>query len=714
MKKILIAAGLLAFSLCSFGAKFTVWDKNGAADIFVDAGEPGFLKLAVDDLKSDIFKVGGQKATVVSAAEGGKPALYVGSLTNPAFRKIAERLGVDFKPIEGREECYFIGNVGENSFAILGGGARGAMFGVYEFCSSKLGVDPLYWFSGIEPKKLAELSLSGAAEFSKEPTVKYRGWFINDEDLLTEFYEKEGDRHIEYQFYNQVVSRKLMARVFEALVRCKFNMIIPASFLDIRNPPEAAIVEEAEKRGVFISTHHIEPVGVSGYTFFNYWKAKGVSDAPFSYFSSKEKMEEVWRVYAEEWSKRPNVIWQIGLRGVGDRPMWFADGKIPDSDEFRGKIISEALAKQVEIVKSFDKRPNPPMTMTLWGEGALLYQNGFLKIPEGVIIVFSDNSPGWKMQDDFYKIERRPGVKYGIYYHHQLWGCGPHMAQGVPPSQTMKVVGEAIAKNSAEYVVMNVSNIREFVLGIAASGKMLWDFRPSQDGGLEEVLKERFPGHGAEMAKFYKKYFGSFVMHPERPVPFFLDGNTRGESLSNFNRGRKACASEKALAAFIEADKKPKSKMTEFKRFALVMLGDAYPDRKTPEFRLEFLKKQEANFGAAFGEIADYADSLPERERLFVRTNLLSHCMIMRGLSRAGVFSTKAMMDLSKNDVLSAYQNFAIAREALADVDAAKRINSFGKWADWYRGEKKMDIENLKRLGDEAAAAARKLHSNRK
>ncbi len=41
------------------------------------------------------------------------------------------------------------------------------------------------------------------------------------------------------------------------------------------------------------------------------------------------------RVYAEKWATYQNVIWQLGLRGIADRPMWMADPDVPQSDADR-------------------------------------------------------------------------------------------------------------------------------------------------------------------------------------------------------------------------------------------------------------------------------------------------------------------------------------------------------------------------------------------
>ena len=80
---------------------------------------------------------------------------------------------------------------------------------------------------------------------SDEPTFRYRGWFINDEDLLTEWFGDGGRRDIAYRYYHQVTSPKATRHVFEALLRLQCNLVIPASFVDIRNPAEERLVRMA-------------------------------------------------------------------------------------------------------------------------------------------------------------------------------------------------------------------------------------------------------------------------------------------------------------------------------------------------------------------------------------------------------------------------------------------------------------------------------------
>ena len=42
-------------------------------------------------------------------------------------------------------------------------------------------------------------------------------------------------------------------------------------------------------------------------------------------------LEEVWEYYAEKWAEFENVVWQTGLRGKGDRPVWQND--VPTEEE---------------------------------------------------------------------------------------------------------------------------------------------------------------------------------------------------------------------------------------------------------------------------------------------------------------------------------------------------------------------------------------------
>jgi len=509
MKLTFIIFLLTSFFGQIFGQKakpFVLINAKQQAEIIIAKTEPSCVQLAVADLVSDIQKISGKTLNISQQPAGLSSKVFIRTEKSQIW------------------ESYQIKTQDGNLY-ITGSDERGTMFGIYHFIEHYLGVDPMYFWNDVAPNKKSALVWQNIFYQSAKPTFKFRGWFINDEDLLTEWYASSGKRNIDYPFYQQVVSPAIMEKVCETAVRMRFNLIIPASFIDIRNPDEAALVNEAAKRGLFLSMHHVEPMGVSAFTYFNYWKQKDGTKPLFSYFSNREKVEEVWRVYAKEWAKYPNVIWQIGLRGIGDRPMWLADPSTPQTDADRGRLISAAMAFQMQLIREVDKRAAPPVTTTLWAEGSNLNQAGYLTIPEKVMVIFADNSPGWRWQTDFFQTKRQPEKEYGVYYHHQLWGSGPHLLPIVSPAKTRSVLSQAVEKGDTAYCIMNVSNIREYQLGIAASAQMLWNFKaftPQIFNG--QWFLKYYGKHSKVIQDIYLQFFDSFQLNDKTGTPILMDG----------------------------------------------------------------------------------------------------------------------------------------------------------------------------------------------
>ena len=689
-------------------------DRNAVVVTGPKESEP--VRLAVADLISDVEKITGQKlAQRETIPTDSTP--YVLIQTVP----------------DGRWENYSLCTESDRRLVITGSDERGTMFGIYELLDTWLGVDPFYFWTDREPVRRSRLSFTKINVHNPGPMVKYRGWFINDEDLLTKWREGGGTRQLEYPFYSQVVHPEIMERITETLLRSRYNMIIPASFLDIMNPSEEKLVKIAAKRGLFISQHHIEPLGVSAFTFFNYWKKKNGTRPAFSWYGSRKELLEVWNVYAEKWSKYPNVIWQIGLRGIADRPMWMADPNIPQSDAQRGAIITDAMKTQAELVKKYDSRPHPPMTATLWMEGALMIEKGYVRPPKDSLLVFADNCPGWKMQNDFYSIPRGPDYRYGIYYHHQLWGSGPHLAQGISPQRTWLVLHEALEYPATDLIICNVSNIREFVLGIDATSKMLWnlaDFNP--DTYLTAMANRYFPSAANKIVALYHEYFNSYIVHPETKTPYLLDGLTRiaGRGMISVLKKELATLPKKKSGTFVppepvpfpldqttgplrpkvstrsntefskEATKQKSEKKYDDKkendRVVNVLMSDMHPRRLSFTENLYATRCQAERFDAVLRHANETVPSLTPSEAAFLRTNLIAPAMLMRSLNQWYEQLILARLAVKANDRRKAAEYLDAACSSIKETKKAEAILCPpGKWEFWYRGDDKMDLDAL-------------------
>ena len=695
---IFLAAMVMALAIPANAADdFVLGSQSGqSAVIYVDSNEPGCVQKAVADLVSDVNKITGITLQTTSKASSKVTTLYVGTLTNSAFKKQVKKL-IDCSAIEGKWESYIIKTVSESQMVIAGSDERGTMWGVYELLEEYLGVDPMYWWSDVQPTKQEEIALSVDVT-SEEPTFKYRGWFINDEDMLTEWVSEDNvsrdltgmrGRQDYNIYYYKVIDHSVYARIFEAMVRMKYNLVIPASYINILRPYEAEIVQMAADRGLFITQHHCEPVGVSAFNYFNYWKEKDGSEPVYSYFSEKEKLMEVWDKYISEWAKYPNVVWQIGLRGIADSPMWMADKNAPSNNEERAAIINNALRDEVEIIKKYDKRSEIPKTWTLWGEGAVFNEQGLLDLPENTMMIFADNGPGWRFQNDFYKTERKEGIDYGVYYHHQIWVNGPHLMPGVPPSQSKKVLGEAVRLGSNSYAILNVGNVREYVYGVKASADILFDFDSvPADGGIGKI-NNFYYGSNEEIAEIYDDYYGSFEIGDTAPVPILLDG------LCRIDGGQMLREIEQIITdstAFYTRQAQNAYARDPF----MVSLSDMWPPHTTEEVSRRG-KTQAAGFRSVIARAEALLPTLEGQTKNFFETNLLSHAYLMLGMTEYAVYTADARLALDRGDYEDCLQNLRLAGAALDYTQRFKLINSKGeKWRDYYRSETKINLDKMK------------------
>ena len=700
---IVSSLGFICFSVCLlatasvYAAEFSLVSSDQTATVLVPASEPECVRLAAEDLISDTKKITGKRPAILQS--GDDAGIVIVSMDRPESATLLKKIAPGFGDgLKGKWEAYRVESIGSR-LIIAGSDGRGTMFGLYAFIEKYLGVDPLYFWAGRPPQKRATLAWDSVKLGSGEPTFRFRGWFINDEDLLTGWKAGSGKRRIDYPYYGQVVNRDVMRAVAEALVRSRFNLIIPASFVDIMNPPEAALVQECARRGVFVSQHHVEPLGVSAFSYFNYWKQRG-KDLKYSYFSHPAEVREVWRAYAEKWAAYPNVIWQLGLRGIADRPMWMADTNTPQSDADRGRLISEAMATQVKILDEVCPRQPRYLSTTLWAEGSELNQKKLLTIPEGTIVVFADNSPGWKWQRDFYSTPRNPKNPCGVYYHHALIGSGPHLAQVPSPHKTFECLKTAVENGAGKYAIFNVSNIREFVLGIDATAKMTWrmdSFDP--DAWLAKWVRARFSRQQDEIVNAYQIYFNAWQIHDVQQVPFLMDGQM-------FNVGNKSLVQiaqqlqgKRVEGGVVSEKNRQAARPSKTAGEAAPVVADAFwagisdmfPSSPRRETVLR-VAEQKTGLGLALLHARTAAAALPEPEAAFLNDNLIYQAAIMFQTCEWLEQVLVAQEALELDNRLACGDALARAQAAFAQIPVLAENYCRGQWENWYRECAKLNV----------------------
>lgn len=504
----------------------------GALRIAVPPDCPEAVALAAGDLAADTERVLGERATL-------------------ARDRAAADIVLQLDPALGEPEAWRV-EITDGRVQIRGADELGLVHGIYAFSERVLGVDPLWFWKDVPPARRERLDLAPRSFASAPAKFRYRGWFINDEDLLTEFGTPGGPRKIDYPFYHQVIDYAMAERIFEALLRLGGNLIIPASFVDILNPAEAELVRRAAARGLHVSQHHVEPMGVSHFGFENYWRARG-QERSFRYSIDPDAVREVWRAHAAKWREvaGDRVVWQLGMRGRGDRPIWIDDPNITRATG--GDFISRAMADQAAIVREVDPRPQPPMTTTLFLEGADLMAAGELRFPDGITVVFADHGPSQEMQRDFATAPRLPAYRYGFYYHAAFWRRGPHLVPGIDPERMHRVFGQLEARGDTVYAIVNVSNVREHVLGAHTFIRtaLHGSTRPLADTLAEFAPVESDPFRRAFHAALIQDADGAWVQDGDcvEAAEIFLRAQDRAAGVARLQQRFDPAALDRAAAA---------------------------------------------------------------------------------------------------------------------------------------------------------------------
>lgn len=173
---------------------FTIAAKDSAASLYLDAKGEDYdgLSLIAASVAKDISLVTKEKAkaNVITKTESLKEyAIIAGSIGNNAIiDSLIEQGKVDASQIKGKREVYRI-QVVENPVAnvkkaivVIGSDKRGTIYGLYHI-SEKMGVSPWVYWGDATPvaKDVVQIPEKELTVTSKEPSVKYRGIFLNDE-----------------------------------------------------------------------------------------------------------------------------------------------------------------------------------------------------------------------------------------------------------------------------------------------------------------------------------------------------------------------------------------------------------------------------------------------------------------------------------------------------------------------------------------------------
>ena len=647
--------------------------------IVVAPQEPAPVLRAARDLASDFAKVFGRGPAIGNSFQGADPVEIL----------IAENghlpAGVECTKATGAEAFAF--SVAGAGFAhrqvvcLVGADMRGTIYAIYEFSQKVLGVDPMYlWTDKLPAKRTSIVLPAGFARVYPSPVFRYRGFFINDEDLLTGWVTpKKGEQ--------TGIALSTWDMVFETILRLKGNMVVPGTWIF----PGDAQVHAAAERGLIVNQHHAIPLGVN--------VARWPENVPYNYSTHPEILRRAWASAVNEYKPDEEILWSVGLRGLSDSSYSTLDPSVRNNDPLLGRRVSDAIADQIKIVRS--RYPHAQFVTDLWQEGARLMQEGYLKIPPEVKLVWADTGYG-DMQDG-----GKVAAGQGMYFHVAMMnGQANQLSEMVSVKVIQSEIGRYIKAGATSYFLVNTSDIRPVAMTARAVMEMAWGGVPATTGGspgdedaayYRKWVSEEFGAKPAEaLTKVYREYFAA----PSLRAPFGPPHLTSaGEAPPSPPRYRDV--------PLVDGDQHYHSEarriiLDDLSGHQVIYVPSQSPKWTQPRVGITLTGQQRAALldrdiqdatGAqprwdAVWKDAVAAESLidPTR-RNYYQEAVLTMITINRESNRMLLDVAQSMKDENAGNTAKAQAEAAAALKSLDAVLASMHAAEYGKWKDWYRGD---------------------------
>ena len=480
MKKIsLLLLLLFSFTVSSY-SQLVLVDKQQGEDVFpvvtsasksvvcYDRSDEESVKKTVKLFVEDVERVTGKRLELKEKMPSGKDIILVGMIgKNKYINQLVAQGRLDISPIKNGWEQYVI-TIINNPFAgvgkalvIAGCDRRGTSYGLFSV-SEAIGVSPWYWWADAPVARKKELRLQVNTIVSKEPSVKYRGIFINDEDWglkpwASKVFEPEtGD-----------IGPKTYAKICELLLRLKANYLCPAMHSCTKafnHYPKNKLV--ADSFAIVMGSVHCEPL-----LFNNASEWDRSTMGEWNYVKNRDGINKVLRKRVQENGKFENV-YTLAMRGIHDAVM---AGNL--SLEEQARVLEKAFDDQRNILESEISKPanQIPQAFTPYKEVLETYDHGMV-LPDDVTIVWSEDDFGYIKRLSNSEERKRSG-RSGVYYHVSYWGPPKHYLwiATTPPALMYEELEKAYRATADRLWVVNVGDIKPAEYHITLFMDMAYD-----------------------------------------------------------------------------------------------------------------------------------------------------------------------------------------------------------------------------------------------
>lgn len=495
---------------------------------------PGVIRIA-KLFQSDIERVtNARPGFFIDKVPEEKEIIVIGTVgKSKIIDKLVKEEKLDVEEIEGNWESSLLRVVKkpfpgvERAFVIAGSDKRGTIYGMFDI-SRKIGVSPWYWWADVPVDKKENLYVSSEPYIRKEPAVKYRGIFINDEApaLSGWVYEKFGG--FNHKFYE---------KVFELILRLSGNYLWPAMWGKTFFVEDTLNPELADEYGIVLGTSHHEPMMRANVE----WNMFG--SGPWNYAENDSALRAYWRKGIRRMNGRESIV-TIGMRGQGDLPM---------GDSTNIALLEKIVKDQREIIEEVTGKPASatPQKWALYKEVQDYYNKG-MRVPGDVTLLLCDDNWGNVRILPPPDAPPREGG-YGMYYHFDFVG-GPRSYKWLNTNQIPRIWEQMhlTYRHGVKRIwIVNVGDIKPMELPT--------DFFLDYAWNPEKWPAERLPDYtklwaeeqfGEKHAQYIADILSKYTKYNSRRTPELLSPETY--SLVNYREAERVVADYNKLAEVAE------------------------------------------------------------------------------------------------------------------------------------------------------------------
>ncbi|KAL4963859.1 uncharacterized protein BDV14DRAFT_209602 [Aspergillus stella-maris] len=450
----------------------------GSAPILRDPSDPVGVMIATDSLSSDLEEVTGVKPTVIELTQtnDGRYAdnstydfvIIAATVDSPLVAELERSGKVNNEDIRGKWETFRTTLVAnpfpgiEHALVIVGSDKRGTMYGVYTLSEQAGKSRELHFWADVPPTKHEHVYILNKTTTEGEPSVKYRGMFINDEaPALTSWWANHGDG-ADYAF-----NAEFYRHVFDLLIRLKANFLWPAMWgSTIPAPGRIFFMDDprsqqlADDYGIVISTSHAEPMQRAGNEQKIYLDGES-----WNWDSNKGGVIKFMEEGVQR-AARNETYFTIGMRGENDSPI-----KADDPIE----TLKEIFDVQRGLLEKYHGNQTTLQAWTVYKEVMTYYAAGLVP-PDDVTLIFTDDN--WEnVQRLPTEEERRRAGGIGLFYHFDYVGRPKSWkwqnTNNLP--KIYKELSQAHERGADRIWVINVGDIKPVEIPLSLAMDLAWN-----------------------------------------------------------------------------------------------------------------------------------------------------------------------------------------------------------------------------------------------